>query len=414
MTHSVTTRYAVRGLARNLRRTMLSALGVGVGCAIALITIAWIRGESQMIVRAAAQSGAGHLRIVPPRWPQQRDRNLRLADWQRTLARVRALPEVAVATPRTRVQGLLALGTHVASAEITGVDPEGERRALRFVRSIEEGRYLREGDRDAIVVGKGLLAKLDAQLDDQLLLTVMDVHGQMRSALLRVVGVVATGSENIDRALAHVTRPQAATLSGAPGAGEITILLADARDSPEALRARIAASLPSGQQVLHWYEVEPGLRAGYEMDRGFARVTIVIVILLSLLGVMSAQLTSVLERRKELAVLCALGMRGGQLVRVMLLESLSLGTLGALIGLSLSLPMIFYLATTGIPLAELAGESDLAMSGVLLDPVLYADMGLWLGPYALLLSFSSTVLAALYPAFYATRTDPAEALRVAQ
>jgi hypothetical protein len=72
--------YAVRGLGRNVRRSALSALGVGIGCAIGLITIAWIRGEGEMIVRAAAESGAGHLRIVPANWPVRRDRRLRLPD----------------------------------------------------------------------------------------------------------------------------------------------------------------------------------------------------------------------------------------------------------------------------------------------------------------------------------------------
>ena len=156
------------------------------------------------------------------------------------------------------------------------------------------------------------------------------------------------------------------------------------------------------------------MRAGYEMDRGFARVTIVIVVALVLLGVMSAQLASVLERRREFAVLAALGMRGMQMMRVMLVESISLGLLGALLGLCVATPVIYYLATSGVPLAEMMGDGDPAMSGVLLDPILYGDMGSWIIAYALLLSLASTVLAALYPAFYATRTDPAEALRVAQ
>ena len=156
------------------------------------------------------------------------------------------------------------------------------------------------------------------------------------------------------------------------------------------------------------------MRAGYEMDRGFARVSVLIVIVLVLLGVMSAQLASVLERRRELAVLAALGMSGAQVMRVMLVEAISLGLLGAVLGLCLGGPLVAYMAIHGIELANMMGEGDPAMSGVLLDPVLYADMGAWLLPYALVLSLTSTVLAALYPAFYATRTDPAEALRVAQ
>jgi ABC-type lipoprotein release transport system permease subunit len=410
---SLAARYAWRGLRRHLRRTALSAAGVGIGCAIGLITIAWIRGESEMIVRAAAECGAGHLRVVPRDWPRKRDLNLRLSDWQHTLARLRALPEVKVATPRTRIQGLLGLGNRVASAEVVGVDASSEQSALRFVRHVVQGRYLLPGDRGAAVVGKALLERLDGQLGDELLLTVMDTTGEMRGALLTVVGVVATGSDNIDRALVQVPLADAAEQSGAPGAGEITVLLSEPRDM-ERVRARIAARLPAGQRVLRWYEVTPELRAGYEMDQGYARITIAIVIALVLLGVMSAQLTSVLERRREFAVLAALGMGGGQMVRIMLLESFSLGALGALIGLGVALPIVAYLALHGIRISDLITTGDMAVSGALLDPVLHADMGLWLVPYALLLSLIATVLAAFYPAIHATRTDPADALRVAQ
>jgi ABC-type lipoprotein release transport system permease subunit len=326
---------------------------------------------------------------------------------------VRALPEVAVATPRTRIQALLGLGTRVASTEIVGVDPSSEQTALRFVRKLAQGHYLRVAERGSAVVGKALLTRLDAQLGDELLVTAMDVHGEMRSALLSVVGVVATGSENIDSALVQVPLADAMELSGAPGAGEITILLHDHHDI-DRLRAQLAAQLPAGARVLTWYQVAPELRAGFELDRGFARVTVGIVLVLVLLGVMSAQLTSVLERRKEFAVLAALGMGGAQMVRVMLFEALSLGALGTLLGMGLSLPVVYYLATHGLNVAQWMGGSDMALSGALIDPVFYADMGGWLVPYALLLSLSATLLAALYPALYATRTNPADALRVAQ
>lgn len=413
MMQSTAGRYAVRSLGRHARRTLLSAVGVAIGCAVGLVTISWIRGESEMIVRAAAECGAGHLRITHGDWLEKHDRALRIADWQPTLERVRQLPGVKVATPRARSQGLLALGTRITSAEVVGVDPASEPAALRFVREVEQGRYLRPDDRGATVVGKGVLDKLDAQLGDELVVTVMGQDGAMLSALLTVVGVVATGSKNIDSTIVQVALPDMKQLSGLGGAAEITILLDDYRDAAE-LKGQVSQGLPENQAVLEWFEVAPELKAGFEMDEGFSNLTVGIVILLVLLGVMSAQLTSVLERRKEFAVLAALGMRGGQMVRVLFLEAVALGLLGAVLGLVLALPAVYYLANTGVDFSKLAGDVDMAMSGVLMDPIFYADFGAWLFPYALGLSMTATLTAAFYPALYATRTDPADALRVAQ
>ena len=409
---STSARYAFRSLGRNLRRTLLSLVGVGVGCAIGLITVSWIRGEGDMIVRAAAECGAGHLRVVPQQWPTQRDRKLRLDDWESTLARVRADQGVKVATPRVRTQGLLGMGTRIQGAEIVGVDPTTEQAALRFVRRVEAGRYLRPDDEGVIVVGRKLLSKLSARLEDDLVVTVVGADGEMNSAMLRVIGVVATGSDAIDATIAQVNLPDAQRLSGIPGVGEITILVKRPRQA-DLVAAALGPQLADSHRLLAWYEVSPELRAGYNMDRGFCNVMVGIVIILVLLGVMSAQLTGVLERRREFAVLAALGMRGFMMVRVLLLESMLLGLLGSLLGLVIATPAVHYLATTGVDFTKLAGDQDMAMTGVLLDPIFRADMGLWMVPYALLLSGTATLVAALYPAFYATRTDPAHALRSA-
>ena len=65
MSLSLTTQYALKSLGRHKRRTALSVLGIGLGCGVCVFMVAFVRGESQMMLRAAAESGNGHLRIVP-------------------------------------------------------------------------------------------------------------------------------------------------------------------------------------------------------------------------------------------------------------------------------------------------------------------------------------------------------------
>ena len=68
----VSAKYALRSLWRHPRRTILSMLGVGIGCGIGLFAVSWIKGGREMQVRAIAESGAGHLRVVPAGWVQKR------------------------------------------------------------------------------------------------------------------------------------------------------------------------------------------------------------------------------------------------------------------------------------------------------------------------------------------------------
>jgi ABC-type lipoprotein release transport system permease subunit len=134
-----------------------------------------------------------------------------------------------------------------------------------------------------------------------------------------------------------------------------------------------------------------------------------IVIVMVVLGVTSAQLTAILERRREFAVLIALGMKSRQVIRLIVSEAVVAGVLGAALGLLLATPLVYHTATTGLDFAALMGE-DLAISGVLFDPVFYSDMGPWMIPHALILALVSTLIAAIYPAWYALRTNPTSAL----
>ncbi|WP_169791704.1 ABC transporter permease [Sandaracinus amylolyticus] len=410
MIRSSATRYALRSLRRNPRRTLISIVGLAFGVGVGLVALSWVGGQEAMSVDAIAGGGLGHLRIAPRGWNERRDDALRLSGDDDLLARVRATEGVAIATPRARTSGLLGLGTRSTHVSLTGVDPETEPRALRYVQRVAEGRYLAPGEEGAIVLGRAIAHRLRAQLEDELVVTVVDDEGEMQSALLVVVGIVDTGSRPIDQSIAHVALSDVERLSGREGFAEITILLDDLA-TLETTRAAIPT--PEGSEVLSWLEISPEFRARLQSGRAFTNVAVAIVLIVVLLGVASAQLTSVLERRKELAVLAAIGMRGRSLVRVVVTEGLILGALGALLALAWSSPILHRWATAGVDLSSMMPSRDgLAFGGVLIDPIYHPAFGAWLVPTALSLSLIATIVASLYPAWFASRTDPASALRV--
>ena len=101
--------YAWRSLRRNARRTALSILGIGIGCALALFMESLNRGRDELFARMGAYGGAGHVRIVPDGWRERRDPRLRLANQQADAEAVRELSGVAAVT----VQGAgTSVGRH--------------------------------------------------------------------------------------------------------------------------------------------------------------------------------------------------------------------------------------------------------------------------------------------------------------
>lgn len=409
MIGTTSSKYALRSLWRHPRRTVLSMLGVGIGVAIGLIATSWISGGTEMQIRAVAESGAGHLRIVPKGWSAMRDNTLRLPNLREIEEVVQSMPAVKIAVPRARVNGLLAFGNRSTGVEIVGVDPEKEKRANRIVFKSEiSGRYLEPNDRDKVVIGRTIAERLRVGVDDDLYVTLSGPDG-IRAAMLRIVGVLSTGVREIDAGICQVTLETLDEISGYKGVGEISILLHDYRRIDQT-RSELSRRL-RGVEVVTWKEVNPGIAANVEGKRGFMRALVAIIIVIVGLGIVSAQLSAVMERRREIAVLIALGMKMREIVSVVVIEAMAIALGGSAIALSIGGSVAYYLAVAGVDLRVFMGK-ELSLSNVLLDPFIYGDFGFWIVSYALSVSITATVAASLYPAWIASRLEPADALRM--
>lgn len=408
---SVSTKYAFHSLCRHARKTILSVIGIGLGCGLCLFMIGLVKGESRMMLKAAAESGNGHLRIVPAEWVQIRQNDLRLDNWRSILQELRSNEHIKRAAPHARKEGLLAFGTRTVGVEVIGVDPTVEQAMNRLVRDLAEGYYLMEGTRGTVVVGREIAQRLNVELDDELLITVADSSGEMSSAMLRIVGIAETGSEELDASICHITISDMVELTALNGAAELTAVVEEPRKLGRTAKA-LSAALPGDCVVLTWREIMPELASGVKVDETWTRLTVGIVMIVVLLGTASAQLTAVLERRREFAVLSALGMRKARLIKIMLMEGLVLGVIGGTVGLVIGIPPTYLLATRGIDFSRFYGGSGISVSNILIDSVFQGDFGWWLFPLAFILSLTATILSSLYPAWYASRIDPAVALRV--
>ena len=408
---SIVLKMALRNIFRNTRRSALAVIGIGVGCALATTTTGLMDGQTRMVVKAAPEGGAGHVKVVPASWPEKRDNTLRLASWRDEREKVRSMEGVVVAAPRARVEATLGFGTRIVDVELVGVDPAVEQRAFLPVRNVIRGRYLTRGDAGAVLLGSAAADRLDVEIGDEIFATVVDARGEITSAMLELVGITETGSVEVDAAVCHVNLPDAERLWGGAGATEIAVLLED-ETRTDAFAAKLRESLSAANAALTWCEIAPDLKAAADMLERYVSMMAAVLLVVVFLGVASAQLTAVLERRRESAMLVALGMSPGRIARLVTAEALVLGAAGAVVGLALGVPAVWYLSTTGFDL-NLIMDTEVTSCGMLFDKVWRAQPGVWVLTHTLVIAFGSTALAAIYPARFAIRTDPAEAMRVA-
>ena len=410
---SASTKFATRGLVRNVRRTILSVVGISFAVAICLIITAFWTGAWDVWTGAMVNSGLGHARIVPADWLERRENELRLKDWRAELAVARSTEGVVVATPRARTNALLGFGTRTVGTELVGVDPVTEPEACKFVSEVSKGRYLRPDDAGAMVVGEVVAERLDVDLDDEIMVTAVGEKGEMRNSMLVIVGLVDAGHREVSAGISQVTLQDFERLAGIEGAGEITIVVEDV-DRVDGPAAAIGAGLPDGDIVIGLADILPGLFQVAGAKGAYTVLIVAIAVFVVVLGIVSAQLTAVLERRREFAVLTALGMKAVQVARLVLVEAVVLGVAGGVLGLLLAMPAVYYIATEGFSMSMIFEDGYPPIAGVLLEPVMDGKMGLWLVPMAFGVALAATLLASIYPIWLVRNIDPASALRVAQ
>ena len=121
-------------------------------------------------------------------------------------------------------------------------------------------------------------------------------------------------------------------------------------------------------------------------------------------------LMAVFERTRELGVMKALGMRAGQIIQVIIVESVVLATLASILGLLMGVGFNFYLQEVGIDLSGGTGE-PLAMMGINFDPIMYVSMQWSTYPLPVVGLFVVAVLSSVWPAFRASNLHPVDAIR---
>jgi ABC-type lipoprotein release transport system permease subunit len=171
---------AYRNLARNGRRTALTALAVGLGLVVVLAFSSLIEGMVSSMVTDGIRINTGHLQIRAESYDADKasllSRDL-LKDAAAWSAQAEAIPEVESAAPVLWSGGLLSTAQESFGIEIVGIDTED-----RFHEPIREGivagEYLKNDDRGRILVGKVLADQMDISVGQRVSLAASNANGE--------------------------------------------------------------------------------------------------------------------------------------------------------------------------------------------------------------------------------------------
>ncbi len=397
---------AYRDLGRNRRRSFFSLMAVALGLTLLIVLDGFISGIMESTLENSIRLETGHVQVratsyedekVSLQWDDLLDSPDALA------ARASALSEVRAAAPVLWASGILNTREESVGTRIFGIDATSSLYDP-FREAMVAGEFLAPDDRRGILIGQRLADDLGLGVGDRASLAVVDSDGRGTEGTFTIRGLFSTGVFSYDDGAVFMPLSKAQALTRTDGHASAIVLLLHRQDDAD----QVAAALKSpGVAVLTWEKLLEVFLITIETGMAFYVILYGIVILIVAVIIANTLLMSVFERVRELGILAALGMKGRQIMLMFFLEAALLGLAGLAVGIVLGSAGVAYLAQTGIPIGSM-GE---AAAGIALGSTMNArfnpggmlSLSAW--------TFAITLLASLYPAWFAARLEPVEALR---
>jgi ABC-type lipoprotein release transport system permease subunit len=301
----------------------------------------------------------------------------------------------------------LAAGDDVSEGLVLlGMDAKAEGKTTRIAQKVDRGRFLQVGDGAVCVLGATAARNLGVLLGDDVIFLTQDRFGALAADKFKLIGIISSGEMGIDRGLAIVPLDVLQNMLEMQGRYTRVVLQIEP-DNLEAVTTLLRNALShKGYEVLRWHDMYPLMKQWVDLENAFYYIFLGVVLLIVAAGIMNTVLMSMLERVREFGVMMALGCSRRILASMVIVESVILGALGVLLGLTVGLTLVTWFHSVGI---DLSSQMD-TVARFYVDPIVYTEIDsdhLWQTAGSVM---AAAIVAAFVPIWRVAKLQPVEAI----
>jgi lipoprotein-releasing system permease protein len=338
-----------------------------------------------------------------------------IENWEAVDEAVEKHPRVLAAAPFIQGQGMVTGGGEVRGVLLNGVLPDQERTVSIIEDHMEQGGLddLKSGE-FGIIIGRFLASSLRLQLGDRITVVLPEASVTPAGVLPRlkrftVKGVFSVGAE-LDGSYTLIHMDDAAKLMRTDGKAQgIRLLVDDLFAAPRV--AEQAAQLLSGRYyVSDWTRTHGNLFQAIRMEKTMIGLLLMFIVAVAAFNIVSTLVMVVTDKTADIAILRTMGATPARIMRIFIVQGAVIGIFGTLVGTVLgilgALNISAFISWLEGALGHQFLSADVYFISYLPSQLLWEDVMIISGS-----GLAMSLLATIYPAWRASRIDPADALR---
>ena len=386
--------------------SLISMLGIAVGVT-ALITVLSVMNGFELELRSRILSMAAHASVTSASG---------IEGWQQIADIALTNADVLGAAPFVKGETMLAHGNRVSGAVLQGILPAREPEVADVGQHMKAGSLMDlKSGQFGIILGHELAWSLGLDVGDKV--TVISPQGTITPAgtlprlrRFTLVGIFEVGMYEYDRGLALVHLEDAAKLFQLGDRVSGVRLKLDDMFEAGRVGSELARRLPVEYRISDWTQQHANFFRAIKTEKAVMFVILTLIVAVAAFNIVSTLVMVVTDKRADIAILRTLGATPASIMGVFIVQGAVIGLFGTLLGAVGGVALALNVETI-VPAIERLFQVQFLSPDVYYISELPSELD-WPDVWRIsTLAFLLSLLATLYPAWRASRTQPAEALR---